>query len=53
VTIDQPIQSSLDKNFFKKAVVFSKKNQTGKIRFDDAVKEILPIINMSLTGGSS
>jgi hypothetical protein len=40
------------KNFFKKAIVFSKKNQAGKIRFDDAVKEILPTLNMSLTGGN-
>jgi hypothetical protein len=52
VTVDQPIQSSLDKNFFKKAIVFSKKNQTGKIRSGGAVKEKLPIINISLTGGN-
>jgi len=40
------------KNFFNKGIIFSKKNQAGKMSFDDAVKEILPTINMSLTGGN-
>jgi hypothetical protein len=52
VTIDQQIHSSLDKKLSQEGYCFSKKNQSGKILFYDAVKEILPTINMSLTGGN-